>query len=97
MRFDLVIKKPVISEKSMRLAAIGQFTFVVDKLATKHQIAQVVENHFKVNVVKVATLKVKAKTKRFGKKRQEVKLSDYKKAIVTLKKGQKIDLFDVKE
>ena len=97
MRADLVLKRPVISEKSMSLAAQGKFTFIVDKRANKDQIAQVVADHFKVTVEKVATVSIKGKTKRFGKKRSQVKLSDYKKAIVKLKKGQKIDLFEIKD
>jgi large subunit ribosomal protein L23 len=97
MRQDIVLKQPVITEKSMLAAQQGKFTFQVDGKATKSQVKQAVEDQFKVNVVSISTITTKGKVKRFGKKRTQVKTSDTKKAIVVLKKGQKIDLFDIKE
>jgi large subunit ribosomal protein L23 len=97
MRQDLVIKKPIITEKSMLAAAQGRFTFKADTKANKDQIAGAIEKLFNVNITSVATTLIKGKTKKFGNKRKPAKLSDYKKAIVTLKKGQTIDIFNFEE
>jgi len=86
---------PIISEKSMNDAGNGKFTFKVEKTANKGKIKKEIENKFKVNVIKVSTMVVKGKSKKTGKKRMETKTSDWKKALVVLKKGQKIDLFEV--
>lgn len=91
---DIIIS-PIITEKSMNDAAKGRFTFKVHKQAEKQQIRKVVENKFKVDVTDVATMIVKGKMKRTGKKRMEKQSQGYKKAIVSLKTGQKIDLFEV--
>ncbi|MDP2649587.1 MAG: 50S ribosomal protein L23 [bacterium] len=87
--------KPVISEKSMAEVAKGRFTFVVSKNADKKNIKQAVEDKFKVNVLSVSTNITKGKTTRVGVRRIEKALPSYKKAIVHLKEGQKIDMFDV--
>ena len=79
----------------MLLAQKSQFTFEVDSKSTKQSIKQSVESNFKVQVLDIKTGVLKGKTRRFGKKRMPSKLSDSKKAIVTLKKGQKIDYFDI--
>ncbi len=97
MQLDLILKKPIITEKSMQAAKNGKFSFLVDNAANKNHITQAVETLFKVNVVSVSTSAINGKTKRFGKTRRPTKLSDFKKAIVELKKNQKIDLFDIKE
>lgn len=97
MRQDLIIEKPIISEKSMLAASLGKFTFRVNPNANKNQIAQAIENLFKVNVTDVSTTSIKGKIKRFGAKRAKSKLSDYKKAIVCLKKGQTIEIFNFEE
>ncbi|MGI5828314.1 MAG: 50S ribosomal protein L23 [Patescibacteria group bacterium] len=97
MRTDLVLKRPIITEKSMVAAQAGKYTFEVDRTANKHAIAEAVENQFKVNVINVSTTKIKGKTRRFGARRQPVQMTDSKKAIVELKKGQKIELFEIKE
>lgn len=97
MRQDLILIRPKITEKSMIQAQSGKFTFIVNLEANKDQIRKIVETQFKVNVINVSTIKIKGKAKRFGKKRSITQLPNYKKAIVELKKGQKIDLFDIKE
>jgi large subunit ribosomal protein L23 len=89
--------EPVISEKSIMDAQKGKFTFKTDRFMTKNAIAQVVHDQFSVDVVSVATTIVKGRTQRFGMKRIEKKLSPWKKAIVKLKSGQKISLFDIGE
>lgn len=88
---------PVISEKSLREAHQGRYTFVVDRYATKVDVKNSVEKLFNVKVTKVLTNIVKgSKTKqtRSGKRNID---TTYKKARVELKKGQKIDIFEEKE
>jgi len=89
-----VIVAPIISEKSMLNAGKGRFTFVVAKDADKKAIKNAVEKAFNVNVIAVATTMVKGRTRRGGIRREEKVLSPWKKATVTLKSGQKIDIFD---
>ena len=85
---------PIISEKSMNDAGLGKFTFRVERSSNKSMIKKEVEAKFKVNVIKVSTMVVKGKSKKTGKRRVETKTADWKKALVVLKKGQKIDLFE---
>ncbi len=75
-----MLLKPVITEKSMALAQTGQFTFAVPREANKNQIKLTVEKLFSVNVLRVRILRLAAN--RF-------------KAIVTLKKGQTIEYFEL--
>lgn len=89
-----ILFEPIITEKSMTLAASGWFTFKVDKMSRKEEIAKAVAAQFKVDVVSVKTMIVKGGTKRTGKKRIEVSMQPWKKALVKLKKDQKIDLFE---
>lgn len=90
-----VIVRPIISEKSMQHAVSGKFTFHVAKGANKGAIKKTVEDKFKVNVMRISTNIVKGKKTRGGKRRIEILKSPWKKAMVTLKVGQKIALFDV--
>lgn len=86
-----VLKQPVISEKSFASTDQGKYVFLVDTAATKIEIAQAVEKAFTVHVIDVNTVIVKGKAKRFGK--VFGRRSDYKKAVVTLKKGESIEDF----
>lgn len=95
MRKTDVVIAPVISEKSTKDAASSKFTFRVAVGADKNLIKKVIEEKFKVNVVSVSTTTVKGKKRRFGMRRIEKAMPEWKKAIVALKKDQKIDLFDV--
>mgnify|MGYP000978323110 CR=1 FL=1 len=88
---DIIIK-PVITEKSMDLLADNKYTFIVDKKANKTEIKNAIENIFKVRVEKVATMTTVGKIKRMG--RHEGKTPNRKKAIVTLKPGHRIRLFE---
>lgn len=88
-----ILLRPLITEKSKKDAEAGKFIFEVVASATKNQIAHVVENAFGVKVKGVKTVKIAGKTRRFGGRRLVKKLSDIKKAIVELEKGQTIDLF----
>jgi large subunit ribosomal protein L23 len=89
-----VIISPRITEKSMSNALAHQYSFEVHPRATKTQIRHAVEEIFKVNVLKVNTVNVGGKLKNFARRgvRTSGRQSDWKKAIVTLKAGQKIEL-----
>ena len=91
-----IIKKPVISEKSTALAEVAnRYVFKVDPAATKTEIKEAIEQLFKVKVKAVNTIVMHGKNKRAG--RFEFKRSNWKKAIITLNQGQKIELFQVKQ
>ena len=88
-----VIKSPLVTEKLDRAREkLRQYSFVVDRQASKHDVARAVETLFKVNVEAVKTLTVRGKIKRVGKSMG--KRPNFKKAIVTLKEGDKIELFE---
>jgi large subunit ribosomal protein L23 len=92
MQADKILKLVRLSEKSNKLSSeLGQYTFEVHGHANKHQIAEAVEQTFKVTVRRVNTQNYRGKNKRT--RRGGVTIgSDYKKAIVTLKAGDKIEL-----
>ena len=94
---DEIIIKPLITEKSMQDAAFGKFTFVVAKTANKEAIKKAISEKFNVHVIAVATSIMKGRQKRVGKRRTQTTESSWKKAIAKVKKGEKIDLFDVGE
>lgn len=94
MKAHNVIIRPVITEKSMSEVPSGKYTFAVVPQATKVQIKKAINDTFSVHVVSIATSMVKGKTKRVGQRRQEVKESVWKKAIIVLKKGEKIGIFE---
>lgn len=81
---------PIITEKSSLVAEENKIIFRVSMTATKPAIKEAVERLFKVDVTKVNTIVVKGKTKRF--RGHLGRRSDYKKAIVTLKDGQSVDI-----
>lgn len=85
--------EPVLTEKSLKAASEGKYTFFVDKGFNKYQIRKHVEETFEVSVVKVRTLKKPGEEKRttYGRKRV---IKARKKAIVSLKEGEKIKLFE---
>ena len=86
-----VIIRPVITEHSYDAMENNVYTFEVAKDANKVEIRQAIEAIFNVTVVKVNTLNVKPKPKRM--RYQEGKTRSWKKAIVTLKEGDTIELF----
>lgn len=94
--FDTLIK-PIITEKSAVKTGVNLFTFNVALKANKYEIRSAIEKTFNVNVLDIRTIIIKGKTKRSGKKRTEVKKSSWKKAIVSLKPEQKIDIFEVQK
>ena len=84
------IVSPVITEKATSLSEFNKIVFKVHKGSSKNSIKKSIEKIFKVNVIKVNTINLKGKTKLVRNKKAYK--SGYKKAIVTLKKGQNIDL-----
>jgi large subunit ribosomal protein L23 len=89
-----VIVRPVISEKSYALIAEGKYTFRVDQRAHKTQIARAVEEIFDVEVASVRTSQVRAKPKRRNLAQPMGKTRGWKKAIVQLAPGERIELFE---
>ena len=86
---DLIIS-PNITEKATSLSEFNKIVFKVHKSANKIFIKKSVEKIFKVNVIKINTINLKGKTKLI--RGRKVFKSGYKKAVITLKKGQSIDL-----
>jgi len=85
-----VIKNPLITEKSYRLSADGKYVFLVDIHTNKAEVKKAIKTLYKVDAVSVNTIISREKNKHYGPKITPG--SRYKKAIVTLKKGQKIDV-----
>jgi large subunit ribosomal protein L23 len=85
-----LVKNPIISEKATFLSGQGKYMFLVDKRATAPEIRKIVSSIYKVDVVKVNTINTKSKKRRLGKS-LGIK-AGYKKAIVTLKEGQSLDV-----
>jgi large subunit ribosomal protein L23 len=93
MKINDVIKGPLITEKLDKAREqFQQYSFIVDHKATKHDVARAVAGLFKVTVEDVRTIIVRGKTKRVG--RSIGKRPNWKKAVVTLKEGDKIELFE---
>ncbi|MEK7616738.1 MAG: 50S ribosomal protein L23 [Patescibacteria group bacterium] len=90
----IIIKRPIISEKSIKLADQHLYTFEVDKNATKKQIAKVVAGKFNVKVLNVKTINVKGEIKQQKRVRGFYKTNSFKKAIVETAKNQKIAIFE---
>jgi large subunit ribosomal protein L23 len=91
-----IIRKPVISEKSMDQTQHNKYTFQVHDRANKLQIKDAIEELFKVHVVSVNVLTEKAHEKRRGTRRGRVVgyTSEWRKAIVTIAAGEKIEFFE---
>lgn len=88
-----IIRRPLVTEKVTRLQEkVNQYAFEVDPTSNKIQIKKAVEKRFKVKVTQVRTLNVSGKIKRLG--RFTGRRPDWKKAIVTIAEGQKIDFFE---
>ena len=88
-----IIRRPLITEKtSIQKEQSNQITFEVDRNANRIEIKRAIENIFKVNVAHIRTMQVKGKTKQRG--RIIGKRRDWKKAIVTLLPGERIEFFE---
>lgn len=88
-----VIKKPIITEKSaIARDEENKYFFEVDRRANKIEISKAVEKLFKVRVLNVRTMNVRGKKRKMGK--TVGKRSDWRKAIVTLASGDRIDIYE---
>ncbi|NLI33184.1 MAG: 50S ribosomal protein L23 [Deltaproteobacteria bacterium] len=88
-----ILKRPLVTEKSTKAKeAYNKLFFEVDRRANKIEIKNAVELIFKVNVLDVTTFNMKGKKKRVGK--HFTQRSDWKKAIVTIKPGQRVEFFE---
>jgi large subunit ribosomal protein L23 len=87
-----VLSRPLITEKGTALQAAGKYSFAVAKGANKTQVKQAVEKAFKVKVTAVNMVTMPGRIQRMG--RREIVVQPWKKAIVTLKPGDKIELFE---
>jgi len=87
-----VLRRPLITEKNTIMQAQGKYAFEIAKAATKHEVRQAVEKAFKVKVTTVNVMHVPGKMRRVG--RRIVQTQSWKKAIVTLQRGDKIELFE---
>jgi large subunit ribosomal protein L23 len=85
-----LIKKPLITEKASSLGVLNQYVFLVTDNATGPEVKKAIELIYKVKVATVRTLNIPSKTKRLG--RSIGVKPGYRKAIVTLKKGEKLDM-----
>ncbi len=90
-RLEDVIRRPLITEKATSALELNQYTFEVDHRAAKPEIKAAVEKLFDVRVVGISTMNPPRRTRRVG--RFSGKRAQYKKAIVRLAEGNKIQLF----
>ena len=90
-----ILKRPIVTEKMTELQEKGQYAFEVDLAANKIAIARAVEKKFNVTVVDVRTVRVKGKTKSQMTRRGRFagRTAEWKKAVVRLKEGEKIEFF----
>jgi large subunit ribosomal protein L23 len=87
-----VLIKPLITEKNTMLGALNKYTFKIDPRANKTQVKKAVETIFKVDVTKVNTITVPPKQRRVG--RSVGMSAPWKKAVVTIREGQRIEIFE---
>jgi large subunit ribosomal protein L23 len=87
-----VIRRPLVTEKNTALQSQNKYAFEVSKDSNKEQVKEAIEKAFKVNVIAVNIITVRGREKRVGRKKMMV--SPWKKAVVTLKTGDKIQIFE---
>jgi large subunit ribosomal protein L23 len=89
-----IIKKPVITEKSLGTTKSQRYTFIVDSRATKNAVKAAVKAVFGVDVVRITTVKSKSDTRRTGRRRLPRVVTPVKKAVIEVKSGQTIKQFE---
>jgi len=92
----MIIKRPLVTEKSIAAQVGGKYGFVVDNKATKSQVAHEFESLFGIKPLMVNIFIVKGKVKSNWKTRTPINRPNFKKAIITVKKDQKIDILTLK-
>lgn len=90
MANKFLVKNPLITEKAAQMSSLGKYMFLVDDNAVAPEIKKAIETIYRVGVVKVNIINAKSKRRRLG--RSAGVKPGYKKAIVTLEKGQKLDI-----
>jgi large subunit ribosomal protein L23 len=88
------LRKPVVTEKSTLLGEQNKYVFEVIQRANKPQVKEAVERAFGVKVLSVNMIKTKGEHRRVGSNRRVVKTPDVKKAVVTLRQGDTIQIFE---
>lgn len=91
MQNQFLIKRPIVTEKSTALADKRHFVFLVDKTAVSSEIKKLLKSIYKVDAIKINIINVKARYGHYGRA-ITVRRQPYKKAIITLKEGQTIDV-----
>ena len=94
MDLKMIIKKPLITEKAMKAAQDNRYTFIVDQGASKGQIREAVERFLKVEPIRVWTMKIKGEERWSSGRRRKIKMANFKKAVVELKEGQRLDFYE---
>jgi large subunit ribosomal protein L23 len=92
MQLYEILKRPLVTEKSTALSSAGKYIFEVGREANKYEIKDAVQRAFKVTVTAVNVITVPGEVRRVG--RNKVFRQPWKKAIVTLKAGDKIQFFE---
>ncbi len=90
----IILRRPIITEKSMRLAKGGLYSFEIDKAATKPMVAKAVADKFSVKVMAVKIINIKGQVKQQKSVRKSFQAASIKKAMVQVGKGQKIAIFE---
>ena len=93
MKMSSTILQPIVTEKSFELSGKGVYSFKVNMKATKHSVAKELKRMYGVDAVAVNTSVSAGKQRRILGTRMRVKTPRWKKAIVKIKEGQKIELF----
>ncbi|MCA9308353.1 MAG: 50S ribosomal protein L23 [Patescibacteria group bacterium] len=94
MKLNNTIIKPIVTEKAMSLnEKENTYVFEVSLSATKHSVASEVQRIFNVTVTDVRTSVIPGKKHRIGKTRKFTRTTKYKKAVVSLKEGDKLDIY----
>lgn len=87
-----IVRRPIITEKATTQAGLNKYTFEVARSANKQQVKEAIEKIFKVDVVDVNIINLPGKMRRIGRRRAMT--SPWKKAIVTLRAGQRIEMYE---
>jgi len=91
---DVIVARLVTEKGVLMKEKNNKYLFRVAVDANKHEVKRAVEELFKVHVTDVSTMVMRGKTKRFGFRREEGRRPNWKKAVVTLKKEEKIEAFE---
>ena len=94
MKVLTTLKRPIVTEKSTLLQEQNKYVFEITPRATKSQVKVAVERAFNVKVLAVNILKTRGEHRRMGTNRRLVKTPDQKKAVVTLRRSDSIQIFE---